>query len=83
MPLVPLPDRHDDRVTATVTYVDPAYRYCRATDADGHDYFIFHNAFAATDYRDISDVVIGTVVKLSVIEHPKGLRGVDVAIVSG
>lgn len=72
----------DGKIRATIHWVDPLRRYCRAIDPHGHEYFIFYNGFQTTDYRDITHVEIGTTVKLIPIENPgRGLRGIDVEII--
>lgn len=73
---------HDWKVQATIHWIDPQRRYCRAIDAHAQEYFIFHNAFQSTDYRDITHVELGTTVRLTPIENPgRGLRGIEVEIV--
>lgn len=72
----------DWKVQATIYRIDPERRFCHAVDPYGVEYFIFHNAFQATDYRDITHVEIGTHVRLTPIENPgRGFRGIEVEIV--
>ena len=70
------------KTVASVTYVDPAYRYVHARDDHGLSYFVFHSAFELMGRWDIADLQVGSQIKLTPIDHPKGLRGVDVEIVS-
>lgn len=71
----------DYKVQATIHWIHPERKFCKAVDPHGVEYFIFHSAFQATDYRDIGDVEIGTHVRLTPIDHPRGRRGIDVEIV--
>lgn len=52
-----------------------------AQDDAGFRYFIFHNAVATTGQWCFDDLRQGSVVAMTVIEHPKGLRGIEVDII--
>jgi len=71
----------DWKVLVTIHWIHPERSYCKALNPDGVEYFIFYNAFQATDYRDIGDVEIGTQVKGTPINHPRGPRLIEVEIV--
>lgn len=79
--LANMSDRHAYQVQATVHWIDPLRRYVRAIDPHGAEYFIFYNAFQTTDYRDIGHVELGTHVRGTLIEHPRGRRLIEVEIV--
>lgn len=70
----------DHKVHATILIVDWARAFARAIDAHGHEFFIFSNAIEQTGRYRFEDLRTGTTVKLTPIDHPKGLRGIEVQI---
>lgn len=68
------------KITATV--VDKADWHLFADDAMGRRYFVFHNAVSELRGLSFYDLVEGSTITLTPIEHPKGLRGIEVEILS-
>lgn len=51
-----------------------------AIDDVGFRYFIFHNVVSKLRGLSFYDLCVGSVVRLTPIEHPKGSRGIEVEI---
>lgn len=68
------------RATVTHTVFDKGYVV--ATDADGRSYFILYNACETMGQYRFQDLDFGSVVEFTAIDHPKGLRGIGVRILS-
>lgn len=67
------------RVRAVITQLEAGYAF--ALDDWGTRYFIFHNACQQTGHYGFSDLVRGSIVRLTPIEHPNGPRGIEVEVV--
>jgi hypothetical protein len=67
------------KIPATVTRVYDTY--VLAMDAWACEYFILYTAVETMGRWGFPDLRIGSNVKLTPIEHPKGWRGIDVEIV--
>lgn len=68
------------RILATVTSTHGSY--VRAMDDWGATYFVLFNAVQQTGRFGFADLQPGSRVRLTAIEHPKGLRGIEVEVVS-
>lgn len=49
---------------------------------DGHDYFFHAGSFSPLSSVDFPDTEIGDVAEFEAIEHPKGMRAVNVRILA-
>ena len=70
----------DYKIPATVTTTHFDRGFVKALDADGIDYFIFHNAVDMMGRHDFADLRMGSRVRLTPIQHPRGWRGIEVEI---
>lgn len=71
----------DSRVLATVTRTAHDRGYVIATDAAGVDYFCYRQNWVTFGGGSLDDCVIGSRVRLTPIEGPKGKRGIEIAVV--
>ena len=65
---------------ATVTHVSASYVI--ALNDWGRSYFVFHSAVSPIGRYSFSDLQVGSKVRLTPIDHPKGDRGIEVEIES-
>jgi len=70
----------DHKVRATVMHIDWERHFAKAVDAHGHDFFLYYSAFEMMGKWQFEDLRTGSLVALTPIAHPRGLRGVDVRI---
>jgi hypothetical protein len=73
---------HFGKVEATVTYVADQFGYVLATDDVGNKYFCFHNAFERRGRLSFDDLQYGSRVRLRPVQAPRGLRGIEVEILT-
>lgn len=70
----------DDRITATVMQSFPSHAL--ALDDWGVTYFILYNAVQTTGQYAFADLRVGSQVRLTRIDHPKGPRGIEVEVLA-
>ncbi len=68
------------RIDATITSVEGYHAF--AIDDWGTRYFIFHSAVERMGRYSFADLVRGSRVRLTPIQHPKGPRGIEVQVLS-
>lgn len=68
-----------DRDTATITHIDVFHAF--ALNEMGVSYFIRSTAISPVGRWGFAHLRVGSTVRLTPIDHPKGPRGIDVEII--